>query len=225
MTPLETRSLPGALWEKIPTEWIAWDISLQRQLDLIVDPAVSPWRQIQWWTESKHGIFFGLIALGFAALSKRTLFARAPFRMSRLFSILLFFVWLGAADLVSSRLKLFVGRLKPHVNFYNPNFTPALSFPSNHAFNTAFAWMLLWSLCTPHARREYRWIFLVGALIVMFIGTSRVFFGQHYPLDILAGWMLGAALGRLSASFYRAVALFTNRKSTTPRQSNERPVT
>ena len=58
------------------------------------------------------------------------------------------------------------------------------SFPSGHtetAFSTAIYLSLLYPAATP--------VFLVLALIV---GISRIALGVHFPLDVLAGAVLGA---------------------------------
>jgi len=46
--------------------------------------------------------------------------------------------------------------------------------------------MLLW----PRTRR------VLWALPVV-VGWSRVYLGKHYPLDVVAGWALGAVVGWL----------------------------
>ena len=66
---------------------------------------------------------------------------------------------------------------------------PFPAFPSGHAvaaFATATVLMLSyrnWSLCSSA---------LLGALL---IAISRLYLGQHYPTDVLAGMVLGAAIG------------------------------
>jgi len=55
------------------------------------------------------------------------------------------------------------------------------SFPSNHAANTAALAMVLGS---PPL-----------AVLSLVAGTSRVVLGQHYPSDVLVGWMIGAGIG------------------------------
>ena len=61
------------------------------------------------------------------------------------------------------------------------------SFPSGHAtFFMALATSLFF------IRRRLAFVYVLGALI---IGSMRIAVGVHWPLDIFAGWMLGAALG------------------------------
>ncbi len=57
------------------------------------------------------------------------------------------------------------------------------SFPSNHAVNTS----VLATLATLYMPRL--WLAALG--VAFLIGYSRVYVGAHYPLDVLAGSMLG----------------------------------
>lgn len=72
--------------------------------------------------------------------------------------------------------------LVPH----DPNF----GFPSNHAVATmVFTVVVLWF--------GYRGIGLFLAVLTGFGGISRVVTGLHYPLDIMAGWLLGGGVSAL----------------------------
>jgi undecaprenyl-diphosphatase len=65
------------------------------------------------------------------------------------------------------------------------------SFPSGHAMSTMAAVTVLCVLLWP---TRWRWPVLgVGGLYVALVGTSRVYFGVHYPSDILAGWAASLA--------------------------------
>jgi undecaprenyl-diphosphatase len=88
---------------------------------------------------------------------------------------------------------------------YLASFTGAhgYSFPSGHAtVATAMAVVLAW-LWYRHARnRPSRWLGpVIGLLLSFFIGVSRVYLGAHYPSDVLAGFILGAAWGTTVAAF------------------------
>jgi membrane-associated phospholipid phosphatase len=68
------------------------------------------------------------------------------------------------------------------------------SFPSGHStvaatFYGTVAYLVIRNL------RQNRWKVLVGVatgLLVLAIGVSRIYFGVHYPSDVLAGWAAGA---------------------------------
>jgi undecaprenyl-diphosphatase len=65
-----------------------------------------------------------------------------------------------------------------------------MSFPSAHAANSfAMATVASWRL------RRFAPLFYFVAVVVTY---SRVYVGVHYPLDALAGAVLGALLGRLA---------------------------
>lgn len=68
------------------------------------------------------------------------------------------------------------------------------SFPSGHAIATAAFYPLLAWLAT---RRRPGWRPVALALAVggaLFVGLGRLYLGLHWPTDVLAGWLLGAAL-------------------------------
>lgn len=64
------------------------------------------------------------------------------------------------------------------------------SFPSGHSA-TAFAWTAIAVFCLLDKRYS-----ILLFLMAMLVGYSRIFLGQHFPEDVLAG----AAIGIISAS-------------------------
>ncbi len=83
----------------------------------------------------------------------------------------------------------------------------AFSFPSSHATNSfGMATVLAW-----------RWprlaiIFIAFAILVAY---SRVYVGVHYPLDVLAGAILGVACGRAAIWIVVAVRRRWERRNVT----------
>lgn len=78
------------------------------------------------------------------------------------------------------------------------------SFPSGHAAQNAALWLLLALLI------DRRLLWLAVPLIVL-VGVSRVVLGVHWPSDVLAGWMEGAAFALIGLHLSRSLA--ANRKA------------
>jgi hypothetical protein len=60
--------------------------------------------------------------------------------------------------------------------------------PSGHSTSAA----LIWPLIAHWARKRWAWV--VAVLLAFLIGFSRIYLGAHFPLQVLAGWALGALL-------------------------------
>ena len=107
------------------------------------------------------------------------------------------------AESVSGLAKDWVSRDRPPL--VDPEPAPLIelphtsSFPSGHA-TVAFACATVIALAVP----RLRWpVFVLAALIAF----SRVYVGVHYPLDVLAGALLGVGIG--FAVRYAGVAIRT----------------
>jgi undecaprenyl-diphosphatase len=95
--------------------------------------------------------------------------------------------------------------LKATFNRPRPDLVPHLvevhttSFPSGHAMNSAVVFLTLGALIT-RTQADYRarvYILVVAILLTLIIGFSRVYLGVHWPSDVMAGWMVGAAWATL----------------------------
>lgn len=94
----------------------------------------------------------------------------------------------AAADALAELIKLAVGRHRPtvHTLVAEPH---SHSFPSGHAA-TSFACATVVAALVPSLR-------LPALVLAAAIGYSRLYVGVHYPLDVLAGALLGVATARL----------------------------
>ncbi len=107
----------------------------------------------------------------------------------------------GAADLLADALKRLTGEQRPAFRYPEP---PALvhvphdgSFPSGHAA-TSFACATVLAAFAPRLAP----VLLVLAAAIAF---SRVYVGVHYPLDVVAGAALGAAVGLVLLALVKAL--------------------
>lgn len=103
----------------------------------------------------------------------------------------------GGGAAVSFGMKVVVGRPRPDLEAVAQVFTA--SFPSGHAALSAVTFLTLGALVTrtePSRRLRYYYVGLATAATVI-VGLSRLYLGLHYPSDIVAGWLVGAAWGAL----------------------------
>jgi len=129
-------------------------------------------------------------------------------------SIICMIVAVLLADAVAYRLiKPYFGRLRPcdilpgvHVLAQAGRF----SFPSNHAAN-----MMALSVIAVYFYRKYGWLVFAAALLV---GYSRIYVGVHYPLDVLAGFILGGLSALLVIGFYKRIELKNKDRSRSRKQ-------
>lgn len=131
-------------------------------------------------------VFLLTLALVIAVMLLR----RSPHRA---LAAILLVVAIGLSDLGAARiLKPLVSRERPcraekSVRTIDGLCGSGESFPSAHASNVAAAATILgWGL--PLAAPA-------AICLALAVGISRIYLGQHYPTDVLAGWALGTLIG------------------------------
>jgi undecaprenyl-diphosphatase len=87
----------------------------------------------------------------------------------------------------------------------------APGFPSGHSISAVMCYGLLAYLLAPriHSHLGKALVIIVAVLVILFIGYSRIFVGDHYPTDVLAGYALGIAW---SGFVYTLVELMSYKK-------------
>jgi undecaprenyl-diphosphatase len=115
-----------------------------------------------------------------------------------------------AADLLADLGKLIVHRHRPFEHQLGPR-TSTHSFPSGHTA-TSFAAATVLSWWAPRLRVP---LYVLATLIAL----SRLYNGDHYPLDVLGGLALGLLVG-----FAITRALARRGRATAPRpRAEDRP--
>lgn len=109
-------------------------------------------------------------------------------------------VTMAVGGLLGPLFKLLFGRPRPDLPDPVAQ-APGLAFPSGHALNAALAAGVLLVVFLPHAGPAARRVVGAAALLLALVtGFSRVALGVHWTSDVLAGWLLGAAVVAATAA-------------------------
>jgi len=106
----------------------------------------------------------------------------------------LFAMTVAGGWIANTALKLLVGRERPQIV---PHLMEAggESFPSGHSFNAAVVYIGMALAFAAMSRRHSVRYTLIGTAMVAsaLVAWSRVLLGVHFPSDVIAGWLGGAA--------------------------------
>ncbi len=75
----------------------------------------------------------------------------------------------------------------------------AYSFPSGHTISAVLFYGLMAYLLVPrlHSRSLKALVIIVAVLLMLLVGAGRIYAGDHFPSDVLAGYAFGLAWGGL----------------------------
>jgi membrane-associated phospholipid phosphatase len=111
------------------------------------------------------------------------------YQHKRLESVMLVVACLGAVGL-NSGLKLVFGRTRPHL-WTSLIHETTYGFPSGHALGSLVLYGFIAYLYARRYPRRAKVAYGIAAIVVALIGLSRLYFGVHYPTDVLAGYGMG----------------------------------
>lgn len=124
------------------------------------------------------------MALGTSAMALLLWLMRLRWRGVYLFAAV------GGASAFNYIVKPLFGRVRPDL-WLSPTPETSFSFPSGHSIASMSFAVAIILLAWP---TRGRWLALVVATVfTAVIGFSRLYLGVHYPSDVLAGWLIGAA--------------------------------
>jgi undecaprenyl-diphosphatase len=130
------------------------------------------------------------------------------------YSAALLWVSMIGAGFVNAALKVSFNRPRPDVFPWRTQHVGLASFPSGHAMTSVVVYgtlaFLIARLAPTKLLRRITWV--TAILVILLIGWSRLYLGVHYPSDVLAGFVMGAAWAIICALGIEAVRYFRTRR-------------
>lgn len=113
-------------------------------------------------------------------------------------------IWAAAGTLIAVAINQLivhaVARPRPYVKMPNVEVLVSrstdFSFPSDHAITAGAAVAGLW-IIVRYSGRASRVLAAVGTILALLLAFARVYVGAHYPGDVTAGLLIGAAISVL----------------------------
>jgi undecaprenyl-diphosphatase len=193
--PLGVTALTGAIFCVLLTlgfAWLAKGVFSDRFV--AIDDGVITWLHSYWGPAADQFMLF------FTTIGE--VWVLGPLIAVAAYALTRYGRWIDAAGLVLAGLgagllnlllKDIFERARPNL-FDGPIHLTTYSFPSGHAMGSIVVYGMLAFVGVRLIKQpllRYA-IVLVAALIVFCIGLSRVYFGVHYPTDVIGGYIAGA---------------------------------
>jgi undecaprenyl-diphosphatase len=119
----------------------------------------------------------------------------------------------GGAGILNQLMKFFFQRVRPDL-VPSPFHLTSYSFPSGHSMGSIASYgMLAFVIARLLRRRVHRVLVVVAAALLIFcVGMSRVYFGVHYPTDVLGGFLAGGSWLAISIAVVEAAEWHARRR-------------
>ena len=199
----------GAVWAFVAIATEMLEGSTQRMDDAILT-----------WVDTHRTSVLDQVALDITALGNTATLAVLVLTVAvflwltrHRLSVALLVIAVAGGAVLNTLLKEIFDRPRPTVIEWGTE-VHTYSFPSGHAMAAAVAYG---SVAYLGGRLEptptLRWTtYTFAALLILAVGSSRVYLGVHYPSDVLAGWVAGLAWTGFVISGLAAVRYFSRRR-------------
>lgn len=215
--PSWTIALVAALWVEVATITLLLAVSAHRYATFPIDTSLAatvqqlrgtlwarliyPAGDLQWYlpTAIAYVIIFGTLLV-------LRLYLAAIFTAISSFG----------TDLVNVFINAMVSRPRPHgvrITTLTGGALGSASFPSGHVAHTVGLYGFVFFLCILAMRAQPRlkpWLIAIQAVclyFILFVGVSRVLEGQHWPSDVIGGYLVGLSVLSLAIVLYHVVAM------------------
>jgi undecaprenyl-diphosphatase len=116
---------------------------------------------------------------------------------------LFFFIGvIGCSSLLNLALKTIFHRARPDIHRIID--ASGFSFPSGHSMAAFTLYGIMIYFLWKHIHNIWirTCVIFLGIMIVLMIGTSRIYLGVHYPSDVIGGYLISAAWLSSSIGLY-----------------------
>ena len=183
-----------AVWvHSNPTNSI--DISITREFQ--ENPTA--WLRIGMLIVSDFGLWYIMFAL---ILLAAAIFWLVGLRLEAVVIVVLSVV----SQILNTLLKILVARARPSADLVSIFQTASgQSFPSGHVMAYLAFWGLLFSFGIIVFKKTPWWrvlLLVVSALLVVLVGPSRIYLGDHWASDVLGSYLIGGVLLGITLYIY-----------------------
>jgi membrane-associated phospholipid phosphatase len=96
----------------------------------------------------------------------------------------------GGGLLINQVMKLFFAKPRPEL-WARLISEHSFSFPSGHAVGSMVVYGFIAYILAKDVPVYRRYIYAIASILIIAIGSSRLYLGVHYPTDIIAGYGVG----------------------------------